>query len=192
MKTRRLVRVLLNRRSTGKGIIAGLAGGLAGAWAMNQFQAVWSSTAEKIHQTNASDGNGSANGNQSQNENESSEDATMKTANRISTGLLRRPLSKEQKKKAGPIVHYAFGGLMGGLYGAAVENSARAKAALGVPFGAALFLAADEVAVPLFGLSESPLEYPWNVHVQALATHLVYGVTTEVVRKGVRTAFRLT
>lgn len=36
--------------------------------------------------------------------------------------------------------------------------------AWGVPFGAALWLAADEVEVPAFGLSKSPFEYPLSSH----------------------------
>jgi putative membrane protein len=189
MRKRRLLRALANRRSTAKGILAGIAGGLAGAWAMNQFQAVLSEASEKFT-SNGSPGSHSGKGEDRQPSEESSEDATMKAAGKISMGLLRRPLSKDQKKKAGPVVHYAFGALAGGIYGAGVENMPRAKTAAGAPFGAALFLAADEVAEPLLGLSGLPLQYPWSTHAQALASHLVYGVTTEVVRKSVRMVLR--
>lgn len=189
MKTRRILRAIRNRRSTAKGIAAGIAGGLAGAWAMNQFQTVWSKASERLS-GDGSSANGAGN-EQEQSSSGESEDATMKAADKISSGLLRRPLNKEQKKKAGPLVHYAFGALAGAAYGATVENEPKARLAAGAPFGAALFLAADETAVPLFGLSGAPWEYPWSSHVQALAAHVVYGVTTEFVRRGVRTALRL-
>jgi putative membrane protein len=44
----------------------------------------------------------------------------------------------------------------------------------------------DEIAVPALGLSKSPREYPISTHLQSLAAHFVYGLTTEVVRRTVR------
>jgi uncharacterized membrane protein YagU involved in acid resistance len=61
-------------------------------------------------------------------------------------------------------------------------------AAWGLPFGAAVWLGADEVAVPAFGLSKAPMEYPASTHASALAAHLVYGLTVDVVRRAVRAA----
>ncbi len=58
----------------------------------------------------------------------------------------------------------------------------------GLPFGAAVWLAADEAAVPALGLSESPTEVPLSTHAYALVSHFVYGVTTEVVRRAIRAA----
>jgi len=40
--------------------------------------------------------------------------------------------------------------------------------------------------VPLLGLSKAPTAYPVSTHVYALASHFVYGITTEVVRRGLR------
>ena len=54
----------------------------------------------------------------------------------------------------------------------------------GIPFGAALWLAADEIGVPAAGLAKGPAEYPVSKHASALAAHLVYGATTELVRRG--------
>jgi len=61
-------------------------------------------------------------------------------------------------------------------------------AAAGVPFGAVFWLTADEAAVPLLGLAKAPTEYPVSTHVYALASHLVYGLTAELVRRTVRDA----
>jgi hypothetical protein len=47
-------------------------------------------------------------------------------------------------------------------------------------------LAVDEGAVALLGLSKGPTQYPLSTHVYALASHFVYGVTTEVVRRALR------
>ena len=162
------------RRNPWKGLAAGLIGGLVGAWSMNQFQKVWSAAAEQLGAE------------QSQQE---SEDATMKTADRLARAIGKQ-LSMEQKKKAGPVVHYAFGALMGGIYGALAETESQVKRGAGIPFGGLLFATADEVAVPALGLAGSPTESPLSSHLQGLASHLVYGATTEGVRRYTRNVLR--
>jgi putative membrane protein len=68
----------------------------------------------------------------------------------------------------------------------AAEAFPASAAAGGTLFGATLWLVADETVVPALGLSAPPSEYPLRTHVQALASHLVYGVTTDAVRRTVR------
>jgi uncharacterized membrane protein YagU involved in acid resistance len=75
---------------------------------------------------------------------------------------------------------------MGALYGALWEVSPRTRQMGGAAFGTAVWAAADEVAVPLMGLSRPTTEHPPARHAHAFAAHIVYGVTTEVVRRGVR------
>ncbi len=117
-----------------------------------------------------------------------SEDATMKAADKTVSIVIGRHLSREQKKKAGPMVHYLFGTAMGALYAAVAERQRHVSFASGPIFGTALFLSVDEIGVPLAGLSGPPAEYPISSHLEALAAHLVYGVTTDLVRRGVRAA----
>jgi hypothetical protein len=54
---------------------------------------------------------------------------------------------------------------------------------LGLPFGTAVWLAADEGVVPALGLSQESDKYPLSTHAYALASHLVYGLTTELMLK---------
>ena len=61
--------------------------------------------------------------------------------------------------------------------------SPEVTAGAGLPFGTAFWLVADETAVPLLGLAKGPTEYPVSTHVYALASHLVYGLTAELVRR---------
>jgi uncharacterized membrane protein YagU involved in acid resistance len=95
-------------------------------------------------------------------------------------------LKESEKEAAGALVHYALGTATGGLYGAVVEFAPEVTTAAGLPFGAAFWLIADETAVPLLGLSKGPTEYPLSTHVYALTSHLVFGLTTEVTRRAVR------
>jgi hypothetical protein len=40
--------------------------------------------------------------------------------------------------------------------------------------------------VPLIGLSKGPAEYPLSTHIYSLASHFIYGFTTEAVRRTLR------
>lgn len=168
------------RPSIWKGIVAGLAGGLAGAWTMNQFQKGYSKASEALS-TRMNDGH-------SKKHASNGPDATMVTADRLARSVLGRGLTRDEKQKAGPIVHYAFASAVGSAYGAAAEYAPNVKKFAGVPFGAALFIGADEVALPVFKLSRGPREYPISAHLYGLSSHLVYGLTIEMVRRGVRRA----
>ncbi len=163
-----------------KGVLAGVLGGLAGAWAMNEFQAVSQGVSEawkrSAHQPEKPQSHGDS----------EEDDATMKTADRIATLFTHQPLTQAQKKKAGPLVHYAYGAIIGAVYGAITELAPVAASGVGTAYGAAVWLGGDEIGVPALGLSKAPTEYPVSVHAKSLASHLVYGTSLELVRKGVR------
>jgi uncharacterized membrane protein YagU involved in acid resistance len=74
----------------------------------------------------------------------------------------------------------------GAIYGAVAEIIPEAKVGAGLGFGAAVWAIADEGLVPAIGLSKAPTEYPLSIHAYAFASHLVYGLTTEIVRRAVR------
>lgn len=106
------------------------------------------------------------------------EDAAERTANLLAGGKLTR----EQKHKAGVAVHYAFGASTAALYGMLAELAPEAAPYGGIPFGLAVWLLADEGAVPLLGLSKRPDQYSPEVHAYSLAAHCVFGLTTELTR----------
>jgi hypothetical protein len=153
---------------------------------MNRFQAMVGQLTKKAEEN---DQHSSKRGEAESTETGGGEDATVKAAKRISRGVFHHELDEQEKKVAGPAVHYAMGAVSGAVYGAAAELAPAVSLGAGLPFGAAVWLLADEVAVPAFGLSKSPREYPPEVHAQALGAHLVYGLTTDVVRRALRHAF---
>ena len=171
-----------------KGVVAGLAGGLLASWTMNQFQAAWMRAVggdDKPHGAQSMQPAEGSKGDQSEDAKEQ-DDATVETAKVISRNVFGHELQESEKKTAGAVVHYAFGTATGGLYGALAEVSPQVTAAAGLPFGAAFWLIADEISVPLLGLSKGPTAYPVSTHVYALASHFVYGVTTELSRRALR------
>jgi putative membrane protein len=76
----------------------------------------------------------------------------------------------------------------GAVYGVAAEYEPNVSTLAGIPFGATFWMVVDEAALPLLGLTKGPTAYPISNHAYALASHLVFGLTTEVVRSAVRRA----
>jgi putative membrane protein len=197
----------VDHHSLSKGLAAGLIGGLVASWTMNQFQAAWSAAAdskslERAHKRKKTAQSSAASSKhqsdqpntqaeqQSEGSNESGDDTTVKVASAISEKIFDHKLTKRGKEIGGPLVHYVFGSLMSGLYGATVELKPKTNAGRGILFGTALWLVADEGAVPLLGFSKSPAEYPLSAHAYALASHFVYGLAAESVRRLVRNSLR--
>lgn len=170
-------------RKWSKGLLAGMVGGLVGTIVMSGFQNAWSSASDKLNDDGKRRGRKA-----SADQNQEKEDATMKAAGKIAK-LAGRKLSHEQKKAAGPLVHYGFGTLQGAMYGTVTELAGVSGGFLpSLIFGAALFTVADEIAVPKLGLSGKPSETPVSGHLYGLASHLVYGLSTEIARRGLRAA----
>ena len=178
-----------------KGLAAGVVGGLVASAVMNQFQALWGKLAEGVEKSHGAQSlqqgspeHGVGRELQERGSDEEQDDAAERIANAISEGVFDRALTKSEKEIAGTAVHYAFGVTTGALYGAMAEILPGVTVGAGLPFGAFVWLTADEGAVPALGLSKSPTEYPLSTHAYALASHFVYGLTTEIVRGAVRRA----
>jgi hypothetical protein len=172
-----------------KGLAVGLTGGLVASWMMNRFQDVWLSLSEKnssVGTQSTGQGKDDEESQLAKSNNEEQDDTTVRAASAISEGIFGHKLSKDEKKIAGPAVHYALGTGVGGLYGAVAEVLPEVTTGTGLPFGVAFWLVVDETAVPLLRLSKPPTEYPVSTHVYALASHLVYGLTAELVRRNLR------
>jgi uncharacterized membrane protein YagU involved in acid resistance len=154
-----------------KGAVAGLIGGLVASFVMSEFQALLSKLSEEEKKPKKK---------------KEDEPANVKTAEAISENVFDHKLKKSEKEAAGEAVHYAMGATSGLIYGIASEVAPVTTVGLGLPFGAAVWLVADDVVVPALGLAKPATEYPISTHAYALSSHLVYGLTTELVRRTVR------
>lgn len=152
-----------------KNVMLGIAGGLAGSWVMNRSQ-------EAMAKVSKPAANGSG-------EQPPAEPATIRTADKLAETVTGTPLPENKKKLADPVVHYAFGALVGGIYGGLISKAPLITLGAGTLYGAAVWLLADEIAVPALGLSGPPRQYPVSKHLQALGAHLAYGLAAESVRR---------
>lgn len=176
-----------------KGLAAGVVAGLAAAWVMNQFQAVWGKLAEGVEKAHGAQSlqqgtprHGVGRELQERGSEEEGDDAAVRAASVISETVFDHQLTKSEKETGGAVAHYAMGVASGAIYGGVAEIFPSASAGAGMPFGAAVWLIADEGIVPALGLSKDTTEYPLSIHAYAFTSHLVFGLTAEVVRRAMR------
>ena len=167
-----------------RSLLAGAAGGAAGSAAMVAFNHVLGATGvapedrmrKPEHRADAlpNDTDGTI----------ADEPATQQAAARAAELIDGRALTDEERQAGGAMLHLAFGAAAGALYAALASQSSRITAGGGIPFGIGLFLVAGEIGVPAAGLSRRPSSYAPSRHLAALASHVVYGLTLECVRRG--------
>jgi uncharacterized membrane protein YagU involved in acid resistance len=156
--------------------------GLAGTVIMTQFQNVRNKVSVVAHKP--------ANEPEAKSVEEPEEDSTMEAAGKLSNEI-GHPLSREERKKAGPWVHYAFGTSVGAVFGVAAEMKRETVLGLnpvlaGAAFGTAVFVAAHEIAVPALRLSSNPLKEPIPEQIAEFVSHLIYGVGTALTYDGLK------
>ena len=144
---------------------AGLLGGLAASAVMTGFQAAWADATGKANE---------------------GESTTVKAADAIAEPLTGTKVPKPYREAAGSAVHYATGAALGIGYALAAEAEWPVTAGFGVVFGTATAAILDEGVVPALGLAPSPADTPPATHAYSLASHLVFAVALEAVRRGLR------
>lgn len=177
------------------GLAAGIVGGLLASAVMNQFQKVLGRIVtgeERSHGAQSLQPGAPHHGAglmlEERGIEDPEDDSAERLAQTVSVGLFDHELSDAEKDAAGTAFHYAYGISMGAVYGLAAEAVPEITTGAGMPYGAAIWIGADEIVVPMLGLSKSAREYPLSVLASALAAHLVYGLTLESVRRVVRSA----
>ena len=177
-----------------KGVAAGLVGGLVATWVMTRAMQAGQAGLQRLQgpdedaYRDAQPGWASY---EQRDEDRDPENPTEKVAVVASRKVAGKELRGRQREIGGQAVHYGFGTLAGGTYGALCEREARhafsGDAALrGLGYGSAVFALGDEALVPAFRLAPAPWKQPLSAHGMGLGAHLVYGATLGVVARLVR------
>lgn len=159
-----------------RGILAGIIGGLAGTWAMNHAQRAWTHAVDGEAPESAAGEHDARDWQERSEGRNSNEIAAQMLANRV----IGRDLDGGELAIAAALLHFTFGAAMGGLYGAYVDR--RSRNATGIAFGLMVWLFADEIAMPVLGLSDSTLRRPVEKRLQSVTAHIVFGLATELTR----------
>jgi putative membrane protein len=147
-------------RSIVKGAIAGAIGGLAGAGAKMLAERIFPSRVK--------------------------EQTPPPVA--LAEQVVGHSLPDGQKRAALHGIHWAFGAAAGAVYGAMVESEPSLGAWKGAAFGLTLNKITHESLLPKLGLVPPKEQQPAQERISEWVSHAVYGVFTDVVRRGVRRA----
>jgi putative membrane protein len=91
-----------------------------------------------------------------------------------------------QKTMATEAIHWTFGAVAGAAYGGLAEFYPAATAREGANFGMTLMALTHEGALPAMGLSADPADQTTREKSSEMATHVVFGLVCETVRRFVR------
>lgn len=143
---------------------AGFVGGLAGAWVMQQFRRRWDA------RPSATPDSGIFGFDQ---------EADINSVDAVCSALSLAPLCERDALKAALVLHYAYGALAGSAYAICRPSFLDDWRSAGLVFGFLLWLAGDEAAMAVTGLSD-PRSKSAASHGSAVFAHLLYGVTVDV------------
>jgi putative membrane protein len=169
-----------------KGLLAGLLGGLVACWAMNQWLALRQRVVEGETATRRAQPVVGQGGQLSQEGPDERQPPTMHAAAALAHRLFLYVPTDSEKQRVGQALHYTFGTATSALYGSLAEAFPVLTTAAGIPFGMVVWLLADEIAVPVLGLSKPPAQQKRSTHLYAFTAHCLYGLTTECTRRLVR------
>jgi len=112
--------------------------------------------------------------------------ATDKAAQSAARFVAGARLRRADRPVGGTAVHYVTGALTGAAYGALAETAPGVTRWRGLALGLACATLIDQIAVPLAGFARPAWRYTLRTHLYAYASHAVFGVVTEAVRKALR------
>lgn len=87
-----------------------------------------------------------------------------------------------------PAIRYGVSGLLGAIYGALAEESGNVTSGFGTSFGNLLFTSANLLSTPALRLALSSDDDAVKSLPPPFSGHVIYGVTTELVRRLTRSA----
>lgn len=144
--------------NTSRGILSGFIGGLAGTLvkaSVERFLEV-----RKIDQRSAQ----------------------IKVMDKFSTKLVGTPIKLENEAIVEQLVNVPLGATVGAIYGYGKRDKDDVKIFDGAILGATTWASTHETSLPLMGLEKSPEKIPMKTQVHELFAHVLFGVTTEIVR----------
>ena len=176
-----------------RGAVAGAAGGLVGSVRMVALLKAWEKFNEKVAEVQPPRDEGRdegdadplpARGDRVQ------ADAVRETAATAVRVARRREPEGDEVEVGAAAVHGLTGVVAGALYGAASEYVPAVSRGYGVPLAIGTYLLGRNAGLSLAGLAPRPDRQARADHLAAAASHLAYGVFTELVRRRLRKALR--
>lgn len=108
--------------------------------------------------------------------------AQIKVLDDLSTKITGFPISVNNEVLAEQFVNFPIGASVGAAYGYGKKDKDELKIMDGVILGSSTWFSTHETSLPLLGLEKNPVDVPIKTQANELFAHILFGVTTELVR----------
>jgi hypothetical protein len=160
--------------SRSKAVIAGFVGGVAGAWAMDQFTRAWNAIVPDSKRRKQRPPLPYS---------QQEWDSTSRTASQAAEFFLQRELTYRETILGAQLVHFAVGGLVMAGYAGLFPQKVKRPPASGLIFGLSLWFVAEELAMAMLKVNDPPQDYTLPMHLNSLGEHFAYGVASSLVAR---------
>lgn len=147
--------------STSRGLISGFLGGLAGTAVKSLVETFL--PVRKIEQRSAQ----------------------IKILDDLSTKITGTPISIQNEAIAEQLVNFPIGATVGAAYGYGKKDRDVYNITDGAILGASTWISTHETSLPILGLEPKPTDIPFRMQINELLAHVLFGITTEIVRNAV-------
>jgi putative membrane protein len=158
MKVQTLLKKDSFSSAAGRGLVAGIIGGLAGTAVKSLVEHFL--PVRQIEQRSAQ----------------------IKIVDDLSTKIIGSPISIQNEELAEQLVNFPIGASVGAAYGYGKRDDDLLKLKDGIILGSSTWITTHETSFPLMGLEPKPTEIPIRMQMNELLAHVLFGITTEVVR----------
>lgn len=108
--------------------------------------------------------------------------AKIKILDDLSTKVTGSPISLQNEALAEQLVAFPVGASIGAAYGYGKKDKDKLNIMDGAILGSSTWISTHETSLPLLGLKKKPTDVPFKMQANELLAHVLFGVTTEIVR----------
>ena len=108
--------------------------------------------------------------------------AQIKAMDELAIKVTGTPIKLENEKIVEQLVNIPLGATIGAAYGYSKRNKEDVKLIDGAILGATTWASTHETSLPLLGMERSPKKVSVETQASELLVHVIFGITTEVVR----------
>ncbi|WP_417885301.1 DUF1440 domain-containing protein [Zunongwangia sp.] len=116
--------------------------------------------------------------------------AQLKIIDNLSTKITGTPISVQNEELAEQLVNFPVGASVGAAYGYGKKNKEGLNIAEGIIMGTSTWISTHQTSLPLMGLKEKPTDVPVKLQINEFIAHVLFGITTELVRNKVNQSLK--
>ena len=116
--------------------------------------------------------------------------AQLKIIDNLSTKITGTPISVQNEELAEQLVNFPVGASVGAAYGYGKKNKDELNIAEGIIMGTSTWISTHQTSLPLMGLKDKPTDVPVRMQANEFIAHLLFGITTELVRNKVNQSLK--